>query len=202
MKLNGTSQVKYVSAMPIKPRWFVRWRRWLKPFITQRDTAEQIARGLSVGIFIAFTPTIGLQLVLAYCMATLLKASRAAAFIPVWITMPVTIPPVFAFTYWVGTWFVGGPSVGHVRSELTRLVWRMDRHEAFDLLAHFQEILHLSEEIIVPLWIGGCVIGALFAVISYPLSLRAIRRYRALRALAKKHRREKRRAHINKRAQL
>lgn len=191
MKRSNEPIASAISLRRKLPRRVLRWRRWLRPFITPHNTPEEIARGLAIGTFIAFTPTIGLQLLLAYFIATLFKASRAAALIPVWITMPVTIPPIFAFTYKIGAWFVDGPSVWHVQRELIRLVWRMDRHEPLELLARFREILRLSEEIMIPMWIGGVLVGGVCAAFVYPIGLSGVRRYRVHRETVKRNRREK-----------
>jgi hypothetical protein len=94
-----------------------------------RGSPEAIARGLAIGLFVAFTPTIGVQLILAAALATLLGASRAAALVPVWITNPVTIPPIYGFTYMVGSWFFPGPPANRMAEVLSGLGARLRKLE-------------------------------------------------------------------------
>lgn len=170
------------------PHWTLRWRRWLRPFLSRRGAPEDIALGAAIGIGVAFTPTIGMQMLLAYFIATWLKASRAAAVIPVWITMPVTIPPIYAFTYTVGRWFVDGPSVNQVRRQLIQMVRRLDGYDTFDLPARFRLAMEIGNDIFVPMWIGGLLVGTASAAVAYPVILWGVRRLRAFRERKKAHR--------------
>ena len=176
-----------------RPHWMMRRRRWLRPIISRRGTPEAIALGLAIGFFIAFSPTMGVQIILAYFVATMLKANRAAAIVPVWITMPATVPPIYAFTYWVGTFFVDGPSVSVVRTELVQAVRNMGRHSLYDLPSHLQEFGKIGGEIFIPMLIGGAIVGGLCSAIAYPTALWSIRRYRAHRDLVRQRRVEGRR---------
>ena len=164
-----------------RAHWAMRWRRWLKPFLSKHGSAEEIAGGFAVGFLIAFTPTIGAQIILSYLVATALKVSRAAALIPIWITTPFTMPPIYAFTYQIGTIFVDGPSVSHVRRQLAHLVRRMDGHDTFDIAGRFRELMSVGSELFVPMMIGGLIVGAVCAAVAYPVSLTLVRRFRAHR---------------------
>jgi len=54
-----------------------------------------VAGGVALGLFIAFTPTIPFQMLLAAAGALLLKVNLPAAVAGVWVTNPVTAVPVF-----------------------------------------------------------------------------------------------------------
>lgn len=162
-------------------RGLLRWRRWLKPFLSRNGSAEAIAGGLAIGTFIAFTPTFGIQILLAYMVATLCRASRAAAIVPVWITNPLSLAAIYASTYRIGLLFVDGPSVGHVRRQLTQLVLRWDAYDTFDLPARFRAAAAMGVEVFIPMLIGGVLVGAVGAGVVYPLSLWTVRRLRAQR---------------------
>lgn len=172
----------------------MRWRRMLRPMMSRRGTPEAIALGAAIGFFIAFTPTIGFQLVLAALLATLMKANRPAALIPVWITNPFTIPPIYAFTYQIGALFMTGPAEGRVRIRLIQVVRGLGRHEIYDLSSQFREFARIGAEMFVPMLIGGLLVGLLAGIIAYPIVLRLVRRYRAHRLLAREKKRERRAA--------
>ena len=170
------------------PNRMLRWRRWLKPFLVKNNTPEAIAGGIAIGFVVAFTPTIGFQLIAAYLIATYLHASRTAALLPVWITTPVTATPIYAFTYMVGNWFVRGPSVHEVRTQLARVVSRIDEYDALDLRSRLQNAMSIGSDLIIPMWIGGLLVGGVCASLAYPLTLYAVRRLREHRA-QKRHQR-------------
>ena len=73
--------------------------------INRRSTAGAFA----VGLFMAFVP-IPFQMVLAAGVAILFRVNLPLSVVLVWVTNPVTIPPIFLFAYLVGTWVLGTPA--------------------------------------------------------------------------------------------
>ncbi len=65
-------------------------------------------RGLAAGMFFAFVP-VPWQMVLAAIAAALLRFNMPVAVAMVWITNPVTIPPIFYACYRFGAWLLGMP---------------------------------------------------------------------------------------------
>lgn len=120
-----------------------------------RGSPEAIALGLALGMSVAFTPTIGFQIVIAAALATIFKVSRPAAVAAVWITNPATIPPVYAFTYWVGSLLYAGPSVRKVYGILMGIVGRLGRCDTWEMYGHMEVLVALSRDILVPLWLGA-----------------------------------------------
>lgn len=159
-----------------------RLRRFLIWLVRLRGSPEAIALGVATGTFVAFTPTIGVQSFLALLLATLLGGNRPACLVPVWITNPLTIPPIFAFTHWLGSFFWRGPSSGSVTETLAETVRRLG---AGDYLGMHEELLvfaTLGRDVFAPLWIGGVIVGGAAAGVAYLLTLRAVRGYRSRRA--------------------
>lgn len=57
-----------------------------------------LARGVAVGLFVALTPTLGLQTVLMIAGCVMVRGNFPAAFLVSWISNPVTVGPLyFAF---------------------------------------------------------------------------------------------------------
>ena len=54
------------------------------------DSPHRIALGVAVAFFVAWTPTLGFQMVLAIALATVLRANKAVTVPIVWLTNPVT----------------------------------------------------------------------------------------------------------------
>ena len=64
--------------------------------------------GFAVGLFFAYVP-LPLQMVMAAAAAILFRVNLPISVALVWITNPITIPPMFYFAYWVGTRILGTP---------------------------------------------------------------------------------------------
>jgi len=157
------------------------WRDIARYLVHQRASPEAIARGVAIGLVITFTPTVGIQIALAIVFATLFNANRISAILPVWLTNVFTVPPTYAFTYWVGSYAF--PRKGHtfasVRHQLSKLILR---HDFYRLDLHFRDFFELCKDLFVPMMVGGLVVGATAAAIGYPLTLRWVRRHRARRS--------------------
>jgi uncharacterized protein len=130
--------------------------RWV---IKLRSSPRAIASGLGMGTFIAFTPTIGIQLILAVVVATLLNMNRPAALVPVWITNPVTVAPIYTFNYWLGIQFVGGPPLTEVSGLFIDIGKTMAHLEFWNIKDQFLAVLHIGWDIFIPLLIGSLLVG-------------------------------------------
>lgn len=137
----------------------VQLRRWLRVLIPLHTSPRRIALGVSIGILIAFTPSIGFQMGLALVLASILSASRVAAVVCVWITNPLTMGPIFALTYAIGRPFwIASPEVG--LSELSQTIG--GGYSVFSIAAvfsGFQSIFSLGSQIVMPMLIGGLMTG-------------------------------------------
>jgi len=149
--------------------------RWL---IMLRGTPRAVASGVAIGVFVAFMPCIGFQTAIALVLATFLNANRPAAMALVWITNPLTVPPCFAFTYWVGSRFWTGPSLATVSREIRNAVGVAGRHDFWEMYDQFSAFIGIGGDVIVPLLIGGVVVGAPLGSAAYFLTLEVLRRYR------------------------
>ncbi len=71
---------------------------------------RSVAGAFAVGLFFAWMP-VPFQMVLAAGAAIWIGTNLPLSIALVWITNPVTIPPMFYFAYTVGTWIVGEPAM-------------------------------------------------------------------------------------------
>lgn len=63
-----------------------------------------------VGVFCAFLPLPG-QMILAALLALYLRSNLAISIALVWLTNPLTMPPLFYATYRLGAWIMGSTVV-------------------------------------------------------------------------------------------
>jgi len=72
---------------------------------------RSVSGAFAVGLFFAFWP-VPFQMLLAAVGAILTRVNLPISVALVWVTNPLTIPPMFYFAYLVGTWILGAPAVG------------------------------------------------------------------------------------------
>jgi len=69
---------------------------------------RSVAGAFSVGLFFAFVP-VPFQMVLAAIGAIVARVNLPISVALVWITNPLTMPPIFYFAYKLGTWILNTP---------------------------------------------------------------------------------------------
>ncbi|MGW8192928.1 MAG: DUF2062 domain-containing protein [Desulforhopalus sp.] len=165
-----------------KRNLLIRMRPVLRWVIKLRSSPHAIAGGLGVGTFVAFTPTFGIQLVLAVVCATLLNMNRPASLIPVWITNPVTIAPIYTFNYWLGAKIWPGPPLSEVSDLFRDISWTVTHLEFWDIKDQFLAVLQMGKEILLPLILGSVIIGLISGFLVYFLTLRLLSIFLSRRA--------------------
>jgi len=138
-------------------------------------SAEAIGRGAALGLFIAFTPTIGFQVLLAAALAPLVRANVPAAAAMVWVTNPATMGPAFALTYRVGCIVWGGTSTPQGQREIAVA---MHEHDVVEPWRRLSDLLATGETVVVPLVLGGVIVGGLLGLCGYVVTVRVVRAHR------------------------
>lgn len=67
---------------------------------------RSLSGGLALGLFIAFTPTISVQMLLSAILAIWLRVNLPIALAACWITNPLTAVPIYALAFKLGRWLV------------------------------------------------------------------------------------------------
>ena len=127
--------------------------------IKSHSSTPEVADGLAIGVFIAFLPIMGIQMLVAFGLTELLRKNVIAAMLAVWITNPLTAVPIYLFNLWVGNWFYNKPISF---SELYVVMKSLDLHH----------ILNAGKDILIPLWLGSVVVALILAFVSQRLCLR------------------------------
>jgi len=151
---------------------WIRAKRLARRILAQKATPRQIALGGAVGALIAFTPTFGLQMVLAVAVATWLKCSRFAALVMSYATNPFSVVPIYTFTYRLGAWLTGHrPALRQMRQVLGHL-------QAGELTDAMAGVFHFGWRLALPLWVGGLAVGLVTAIVTYSVMLRLVEGHR------------------------
>jgi len=82
-------------------------------------TPYGIAAGFACGAALAVTPFVGLHIAAAALLAWLIRGSLLAAALGTLIGNPWTYPPIFLWTYHLGTWMLGHGGTWPVPEEPT-----------------------------------------------------------------------------------
>lgn len=108
---------------------------------------RSISGAVAVGLFCALLPLPG-QMIVAALLAIWTRVNLPASVLLIWVTNPVTIPPVFYSTYLFGAWMLGEPPM----------------QVKFDLSLG---TLSTLGRIWQPLFLGSIVTGLLAAFLGY-----------------------------------
>jgi uncharacterized protein (DUF2062 family) len=161
--------------VPVRRTW-QKLREGFLHILHLDDSAHRIALGAAIGMFVAVTPTWGIQMLLVVGLAWLLRANKVAGLPMVWLTNPATNVPVYSFCYLVGQALVGGPSLAQFKEALAAsmdpgLSWRVAAAAWWDMMLGAA----------APIWVGCLVVGAALGVVTYALFYYAVTAYRRRR---------------------
>ncbi len=129
---------------------------------------RSVAGAFAVGLFSAFVP-IPLQMVFAAFLATLFRCNLPISVLLVWISNPITTPPLALFAYKLGNWILGNPP-GNLHFEFS-IDW----------------LFSLSSNALQPLLLGSLIMGCVASLLGY-ISVRLYWRYYVLRIWEKRRR--------------
>jgi uncharacterized protein (DUF2062 family) len=156
------------------PKASVWWRRILDWLLGFHGTPDQVARGIAIGTFVAFTPLEGLQMMIAVFLATITYSNRPAAMAMVWITNPITAVPIYLATYRIGRYFTPGYPPLDLKRRLTAVMVD-EQGEWFNFTHQLRELASLGTSILVPLTIGGVIVGIVLGAIAYVITRTAVK---------------------------
>lgn len=157
--------------------------RWL---LTLRGSPESIGLGVAIGVFVACSPLLGIHVLLAVVLATLLGANRPAALAASFLNNPATFVPVYALEYWVGSFFCTGPPVARVKQVLAEVADQLTGSSMLNAREHVALVLELGKDVFIPMMLGGILLGLLAGTAVYFPTVAMVRKLRS--------KREKRRA--------
>ncbi len=126
-----------------------------------------VAAGVAIGLFMGFLP-LPIQMLLSAIAAVIVRANLPLALGCTWVSNPLTMPPIFAFNYYIGS-----------------LILPADPNFSISDI-NLSNVLELGSNILLPLYFGSVVVGLVVAVISYSI-IRSWWRYK----IVKHHRHRK-----------
>lgn len=141
----------------------------IRSLLLVQDTADRTALGFSLGVFLGFSPFIGLHTILALIVAFAFRLNKVAVLIGASINNPWTVVPYYSFATWFGIQLIGVPegiSLPQV-GLLDLLQWG------------FWAWLLSQWRLLIPAFLGSLVLCTILSLISYALALILLKRYSA-----------------------
>ncbi len=127
------------------------------------DTPHRLAAAFSLGVFVAFSPWLGLHIVSCIALAWLLRLNKVVVLTASFINNPWTVVPMYAFCLWFGFKITGREAA------VPDIAWA-------DL--GFRDVLSILKPYFWPYVAGTLAVGLVAAALSYGVSYWVVVRYR------------------------
>ena len=134
---------------------------------------EYIARGVAIGFFTAFFIPFSLQMLIAFPLSLLFRAARIPALLCTWISNPLTIPFLYPFQCYVGSYLIQRPLSYAAVKELLGSIINEPSWSSF---------ITLGREVLATFLVGGFMFGTIAAIFGYYSSIHLIIRHRKKKA--------------------
>jgi uncharacterized protein (DUF2062 family) len=116
---------------------------------------------MAIGIFISMTPFFPFHTAIALTISVILRGSKRAAAVGVWLSNPLTIPICYFITYKLGIILLGTDSFYNPE-------WNT-----------FADIVKMGFDMVYAMIIGGVVLGTALAIPSYYATKKIFQRMQA-----------------------
>lgn len=152
------------------------------------DSPDRISRGLSYGVFTSCSPWFGFHIIFAMLMGKFMRGNVFAAAVGTFFGNPLTFPFIVGFSLKLGNWLLGRDlkehdirQVGRAFKDASGVIWESlksifgyGQNELAGLAGFFSEV-------VLPYFIGGSILGVIFAIASFFVTRPLIRAYQLLR---------------------
>jgi uncharacterized protein (DUF2062 family) len=145
------------------------------------DPPERTALAFSVGVFIAFSPFLGLHTIMATLLAVLFRFNKIAIYTGTFVNNPfLTLVPIILASYGTGAFLLGRP----LSLPPEHLALLKEPHLL--TAGYWRKLFGHSWDVLLPFSIGGLTLSAVCSLLAYPLTLRLLRRAHLRRKAGKK----------------
>ena len=145
-------------------------RAALRRLLALDDPPERTALAFSVGVFIAFSPFLGLHTITATVLAFAFRFNKVAIYTGTFVNNPfLTLVPIILASYAVGAFLLGRPlALPPGGLELLREPHLLTASYWHALFEQFWGVL-------LPFTVGGMVLSVVCSLAAYPVTLKLLR---------------------------
>jgi uncharacterized protein (DUF2062 family) len=134
-------------------------KEFCKRLLLRERSVQKLARSTCVGVFIAFSPYIGLHTLLAIALCWLFSLNYPITLsVQLLINNPWTMVPVYGCDYFFGKFITGYCNIGVLQTAPVCLQW---------LFEPLSTTLGMSNQAVWSFVLGGNLLGILLAVLLY-----------------------------------
>ena len=143
------------------------------------DPPERTALAFSIGVFIAFSPFLGLHTIAATLVAFLFRFNKIAIYAGTFVNNPfLTLVPIIVASYALGAFVLGRPL--SIPAEGVELI----KNPHLLTSNYYHQIFFQSWAVVAPFALGAIILSVICSLLAYPLTLWLLRRQRRRREQA------------------
>ena len=150
---------------------FPRVRVWLEQLLHTHDTPQRTAAAYALGVFLGFSPILGLHTILGVVLAFALNLNRLAVLLGVYSNLPWILVPYYTLATWLGAELlrttVPPGAVEALLEALKNLSW-----------SEFRTAAGALKPVLWAFTLGSTVAATVLALIAYRVSFVMIRTHR------------------------
>ena len=135
----------------------------MRSIVKLNDSPHKLAAAFALGVFIAFSPWLGLHIVSCIALAWLFRLNKVVVLTASFISNPWTVVPMYAFCLWFGFKITGSDAA------VPHIAWsELNLTSAYTILKPY----------LWPFVAGTLIVGLIAAAASYGVVCWAVMRYR------------------------
>lgn len=136
------------------------------------DTPHRIAMGVAIGLFVAWTPVLGLHILMVLGLALLLRANKFVAVVFIWVNNPLTMAAIYYPSYLLGRTILQlfRHNTASSNVQAMEILNKFSASASFLGIFHRQFWQNLFELLLnngKELWLGTTLIGLTAAIAGY-----------------------------------
>lgn len=144
------------------------YRRAVQALAAEGEPPRNRARALAFGVFLSFSPLLGLQVAVGMFAATLLRLNRVLVFVGLCVNLPWFTVPYYAAVTEIAARALGWPAPSHLAAGLSAV-----RQHSVASSAFWREFVVLLRPLLWPYVLGSFAVAAVLALATYRVALRA-----------------------------
>jgi uncharacterized protein (DUF2062 family) len=153
------------------------FRSTFRRLLALDDPPERTALAFSLGVFIAFSPFLGLHTILATLIAFVFRFNKVAVYTGTFINNPFfTLVPIVISSYAIGAFVLGRP----LRIPAAGVELLTHPHPL--TASYYHQLFRESWDIVWPFSIGGIMLSVVCSLIAYPVTSSLLRARQRLRS--------------------
>ena len=147
--------------------------RWLDVLLHVHDTPERTAAAFALGVFLGFSPFLGLHTIVAIALAFIFNLNRVSVLLGVYSNLPWIIAPYYAFTTMLGSVLLRETAPPDLRERLGDMFELSIRSAEF-----WHEVGRLLRPLLWPYTLGSLLGAMVLSAVAYRVALAFVIRRR------------------------